>query len=203
MMKPLHTILVACVLLAAPLLAAQPRVVELDPDATTIDFTLGATLHTVEGTLRLDRGEVRYDPGTGAASGEVVIDATSADTDSRKRDRKMHEKVLESDRYPEIVLEVQSVDGELPAAGDTGSMTLHGTIELHGDHHPVSIPLEVARTGDRLELVFDLRVPYVEWGLEDPSAFVLRVEKHVDVHVEATGVLSRDDGTGAAEPDQG
>ncbi len=202
-MQAIQTTLAACALVAAPVLAAQPLVVELDPAATAVDFTLGATLHTVEGTLRLDRGEVRYDPATGTASGEVVIDATTADTGSRKRDRKMHEKVLESDRYPEIALDVTSIDGELPAAGGTGSMTLHGTLDLHGDRHPVSIPVEVARTGDRLELVFDLRVPYVEWGLEDPSAFVLRVEKHVDVHVEAAGVLSEDDGAGTPEPDQG
>jgi len=71
-----------CTLALAPALRAQEAVVTLDPAATKIDFTLGATLHTVHGTFKLKSGEIRFDPATGKASGAVIVDATSGYTDN-------------------------------------------------------------------------------------------------------------------------
>ena len=51
-----------CVTFAALSLAsagrAQEIVVQLDPAQTKIEFTLGSTLHTVEGTFKLKRGTI-------------------------------------------------------------------------------------------------------------------------------------------------
>ena len=52
----------------------------LDPGTTEIRFTVGSTLHLVEGTARLVRGEIRFDPATGDADGEVVVDASSLES---------------------------------------------------------------------------------------------------------------------------
>ena len=49
--------------------AALAETFELQPQETRVAFTLGATLHTVHGTLRAKRGSVRFNPATGAASG--------------------------------------------------------------------------------------------------------------------------------------
>ena len=80
---------------ASPLWAAELEVV-VDPTTAKIDFTLGATMHTVEGSLKLKSGEVRFDPATGVVVGKLVIDATSATTSNEGRDKKMHAEVLES-----------------------------------------------------------------------------------------------------------
>ena len=55
----------------------QPVEVHLDPAQTAIGWTLNASLHTVHGTFKLKSGTITYDPATGNASGEVVVDATS------------------------------------------------------------------------------------------------------------------------------
>ncbi len=53
----------------APASVAQETLVTLDPAGAQIEFTLGATLHTVHGSFKLKHGEIRFDPATGSASG--------------------------------------------------------------------------------------------------------------------------------------
>ena len=80
----------------APTLRAQEKVFELDPANSKIQFTLDATLHSVHGTFKLKSGTIHFNPATGAASGQLVVDATSGDTENDGRDRRMHKVVLES-----------------------------------------------------------------------------------------------------------
>lgn len=174
-------------LAAAPAAAAE-RTLTLDPEATRIRFTLGATLHTVEGTARLSRGEVRFDPETGAVSGRLVVDATSADTGNEKRDRDMHDEVLESERFPEIVFAPSEMAGDFDPDGES-RLTLSGTLEIHGTSHPLTLEVTATAEGRRLTAATSFAVPYVEWGMKDPSKFILRVDKEVEVTVEAVGEL--------------
>ena len=60
---------------------AAEQTLTLDPAATRIGFELGATLHSADGSGKPERGAIRFDPDGGAASGEIVLDATSASTD--------------------------------------------------------------------------------------------------------------------------
>jgi hypothetical protein len=68
----------------------------------------------------------------------------------------------------------------------SAELKLHATLEIHGAAHPVAIPARVTElaTG-RLVVEAAFRVPYVAWGMRDPSSFVLRVAKEVDVSVRA------------------
>lgn len=200
----------ACLAPAASAASAQPEppsgtlTVVLDPDASSVTFTLGATLHTVEGSFRIEEGEITFDPATGEASGQVVVDATSGDTENDKRDRDMHAKVLESETYPEFVLIPTRIEGDFQASGSS-EVTLHGSLRIHGGEHEIALPATVAVNpaegsgaddgagGElRLEATGTFEVPYVEWGLEDPSKFLLRVSKSVEVTVRAVGRLQEE-----------
>ncbi len=170
--------------------AAEQQVVEFEPAATSIRFELGATMHTVHGTVSLDHGRIAFDSATGEASGEIVVIASSADTDNDKRDKKMHGKVLESERFPTVVLKPVRINGQLPASG-TKTVTVEADLEIHGGTHRISFPAEITAAGDdMIELSAEFDVPYVEWGLDDPSTFVLRVSKKVSVTVASRARLS-------------
>lgn len=175
-------------------LAALPGLAEtfeLQPQETRIAFTLGATLHTVHGTLRARRGSVRFDPATGAASGEIVLDAASAETGNASRDRDMHGKILESARYPEIVWRIDRVDGFPRGEAKGARVTLQGSLAIHGASHPLTATAEVAVGADRrVTATAAFKIPYVAWGMKDPSTFVLRVDKEVGVEVRAAGRLA-------------
>ncbi|MBW8878160.1 MAG: YceI family protein [Acidobacteria bacterium] len=181
--------LVSALCLAA-VLSAEPLTFQLDPQATKIEFTFGATLHTVDGTLRAKEGTVRVDPEAGTATGRIVLDATSARTGNDRRDRKMHEKILESQRYPEMVFEIERLSGKLNSLGQS-EIELHGTLEMHGTRRPIALPATVfSNDGKTVTGTGTLILSYLDWGLADPSFFILRVEKEVRVTVKAAGRIS-------------
>jgi len=172
----------------ASVLSAESVTFELDPAATFITFTFGATLHSVNGALQARRGTVKIDTDTGAASGWIVMDAASALTGVSRRDRKMHEKILESRRFPDIIFDVQHVGGKINRAGRS-ELRLQGVLDFHGDRRNIELPVVATTQGDRVTAMGSLLVPYVQWGLKDPSFFLLRVEKEVRVTVKAVGRL--------------
>jgi len=173
--------------------AATPGVpgghrVTLDPEATRVEFVLGATFHSVHGTATLTRGAIAFDPVSGAASGEIVIDARSLSTGNEKRDERMHEEVLESPAWPEIVFRPQRVEGGFVADG-ASDLTITGSMEIHGGRHDVSVVAHVRAGAGRVAGTAELEVPYVAWGMKDPSVFVLRVRKTVAIALEFGGTF--------------
>ena len=77
--------------------AAQPVQVTLDRAKTHIDWTLGDVLHTVQGTFQLKSGAILFDPKTGEASGQIVVNAASGNSGNGTRDGKMKKEVLSAD----------------------------------------------------------------------------------------------------------
>lgn len=174
--------------IAAPASASEWKV-DLDPERTSVSFALKATMHTVHGTAKLSSGSLVIDPETGAASGEIVIDAPSAETGNGSRDKKMHRKVLVSEEHTRIVLRPKRLEGKLTRGHNT-TVTVVGELELLGTPHPVTIPLDLLIEDSSFTASAEFTVPYAAWGLEDPSTFVLRVAKEVRVQVTTEGTLA-------------
>jgi len=168
---------------------AQEMSLELDPANTKIEFTVGATLHTVRGSFALNSGTIHFNPSTGAASGLVVADMTSGESGNTGRDHKMHKEVLESQRFPEATFTPTRFSGTLPAQGDC-VIHIEGVLSLHGSGHPLAldVPLQVA--GNTLTAHTHIVIPYIEWGLKNPSTFILHVSPQVDVNITAGGRLT-------------
>ena len=172
--------------------------VTFTPADTSIEFTLGATLHTVHGTFKLKHGEIQFDPATGAASGAIVIDATSGETGNSSRDHNMHASVLNSGTYPEIIFSpsrIAPVDGagslRFPLPQGTTILNVSGVIHLRGQDHDLMMPVTVERNaGGTLRVSSRFSVPYVKWGLKNPSTFVLRVSDTVNVEVQSSVHIS-------------
>jgi polyisoprenoid-binding protein YceI len=135
-----------------------------------------------------ESGSLRLDAGSGAATGHITIDATTADTGNAKRDKKMHTKVLRTDEFSRIVFKPDRLEGELALLG-THDVILHGSMEILGESHEIGIPLTISIDDARFSANGAFEIPYVEWGLEDPSTFVLRVAKVVVVTIEAEGTI--------------
>jgi polyisoprenoid-binding protein YceI len=177
--------------LAASAHAAGGRVgrLALDPHHTVVAFHVGTRLHDVRGTFALTEGTLAVDRDTGATEGSVVVDAGSGESANASRDRRMADLVLEADRFPEIRFRGLRVDGaERPDGSFAG--TLHGVLTLHGGDHEVAVAVEGRRDGDdHVSAHARFTVPYVAWGLADPSLLLLTVDPVVDVDVTTTGLV--------------
>ncbi|MGB0035068.1 MAG: YceI family protein [Candidatus Acidiferrales bacterium] len=179
-----------CLFSFVPALHAQETVVNLDPGRTKIAFTLGATMHTVEGTFKLKTAQIRFDPANGKASGTIVVDAMSGDSENKGRDKKMNAEVLESEKYREIIFTPNHVQGTLAPEGNS-QMQVAGVFRLHGQDHEMTLTLNVhVSAGNELQANAHFSVPYAQWGLKNPSTWLLHVNDSVDVDVHATGHLS-------------
>ncbi len=182
--------LMALLLLWAPLtISAQQEQVTLDPAQTKIEWTLGDVLHTVHGTFKLKSGTISFDPRTGDAGGEIVVDATSGESGNHSRDNKMHKEVLESKRYPEITFLPKHVLGKL---ADQGSSTLQvqGVFHIHGADHDLTLSIPVQKTGPNVQATSSFVIPYQDWGMKNPSTLFLRVDNKVSISIASAGKLT-------------
>jgi polyisoprenoid-binding protein YceI len=168
---------------------ANSSTVQFDPAQTKVEFSLGDVLHTVHGSFKLSNGSVQFDPATGSASGALTIAANSGDSGSDARDSRMKKNILETDRFPEIVFLPDHVKGSVPAEG-ASHLQVHGTFRIHGADHELVLPVDVQRSGDRLTLKTEFEVPYVDWGMKNPSTLLLRVDKRVRIDIQATTAIS-------------
>jgi len=184
-----RTLIVLAVGLAAASGLAQQTALALDPQKSTVSFTLEATLHTVHGNFRVRSGAIRFDAVSGAASGMIVVDATSGETGNQKRDRNMHRDVLQSASHSEITFTPTRVSGKFAPQGES-QVQVEGILKLLGAEHPITLPFDVQIAGSALRATTHFAIPYVAWGLKNPSSAFLHVAEKVEVSIVAAGELA-------------
>jgi len=185
-MKPLVT-----ALLFSAALFAQETVLEMDPAQTKVEYTLGDLLHTVHGVFTLKSGSIHFDPATGKAGGEMVVDAASGSSGSTARDHRMHKEILESTKFPDIVFRPTHVAGRIAPRG-TSQVEVHGIFSIHGADHEIVMPAEVDAAGAEYKLFAHFEVPYVKWGMKNPSNFILRVNDKVEIGIHTVAHSRRE-----------
>ena len=176
-------------LISVPAYAADYSVT-LKPDNTKIHFTLGDVLHTVNGTFVLKSGSIIFDPESGTTSGSIVVDVTSGESGSEARDKRMHANVLESGKYPEATFAPSKIDGVLAVPG-TSNVKVYGVFAIHGAPHEVTMDTRVTATSDKLNATIQCDIPYVSWGMKDPSNFLLKVNKIARLTIDIAAPLEK------------
>lgn len=161
---------------------SQLRPLAIDPAQTKVEFTLDSLLHTVHGNFQLKRGTLSFDPQSGKAHGELVVDAASGESGSPARDKRMHASILESAKYPEITFRPDRVDGKVAPEGKS-QVQLHGVFAIHGVEHEILLPAAVDAAAGQYHVSATFEVPYVKWGMKNPSTLLLRVNDKVEIAI--------------------
>ena len=120
--------------------------------------------------------------------GSIAVDAASGQSGNAKRDGKMASDELKADSFRSVTFSPKHYTGTLAPSGDS-TLTVEGTFTLLGTPHPITVPMKVHREGPAVSATGSFIVPYVQWGLKDPSIFVLRLGKDVTIKLSLAGTI--------------
>jgi polyisoprenoid-binding protein YceI len=168
---------------------AQQQTFTVNPARSSIGFALTGTGHEVHGTFHVSSGTIQFDRSAPKMSGNIVVSAVSGESGDNGRDKNMHGKVLETDRFADVTFQPQSYTGTLATTGDS-TIQVSGIFTLHGTPHDLTVPMQVHIDGQNLTAKGSFVVPYVKWGLKDPSIFILKVAKEVHIDLNLVGTVS-------------
>ena len=184
-----QSIFLAISLVTASAAHAQHQTFRVNSDTSQIAFTLGGSGHHVQGTFHVQSGSIDFDLSAQKISGSVVVAASSGNSGEPSRDKKMNSEVLETGRFDQVTFAPSSYQGTIAPSGDS-TIQVSGTFNLHGTSHDITVPMQIHIAGTELVAKGHFTVPYVKWGLKDPSIFILKVAKEVDIDMTLNGQLS-------------
>ena len=186
MNKLLATLLLAISSTLAPSALAQQQVFTVNPQASQLTFTLGDVLHSVHGTFHVQSGSITFDLSALKMSGSVVVAAGSGDSGNSTRDKKMTKDILDAPQFAVASFSPASYQGTIALSGDS-TVQVAGIFTLHGNPHELTLPMQIHIEGSNCTARTHFIVPYVQWGLKDPSTFLLRVAKEVTIDLTLVG----------------
>lgn len=183
------SLFLALPLLLATAAFAQHQTFAVNPDSSKVAFALGGNTHHVDGTFHVQSGSIDFDRGAQTISGSVVVAAGSGNSGDQGRDNKMKTDVLDVAHFADVSFVPKSYQGTIAPNGDS-SIQVTGVFTLHGTPHDLTVPMQIHIEGSTLTAKTHFTVPYVQWGLKDPSIFILKVAKVVDIDLALAGRLS-------------
>lgn len=183
------SLFLALSLIFAPSAIAQHQNFTVNPDASKVAFSLGGNTHHVDGIFHVQSGSIDFDRTAMNISGSIDVEAGSGNSGDQGRDKKMNSDVLDVAHFAEISFVPKSFQGSIAPAGDS-TIQVTGIFTLHGTPHDLTVPMQIHIEGSTLTAKTHFTVPYVQWGLKDPSIFILKVAKVVDIDLALEGKLS-------------
>lgn len=168
---------------------AQTRTFTVNPGASTVNMTLKTNHDTVSGSFHVQSGSIEYNSSADTMQGSVVVAAGSGDTGNQSRDKKMDKDILETQKYTTITFVPKSYTGTIAASGDS-TIQVAGTMTLLNKPHDITLPMQVHMDGSSCTVKSNFEIPYVQWGLKDPSFLIFKAEKQVGIRLNLIGQVS-------------
>jgi len=155
---------------------------QIQPSSSPVEFlaTGRPGFLKIKGTGAFAEGSVtQTDKGF---SGSISVNLTKIDTGIDLRNTHMHEKYLESQKYPAAILQLQSVSFD---SGNAGKCSFAGELEIKATKKPVSGSCELSRAGDQsVKVVSEFNIALDQYPIGVPSHLGITVAEKVSVKVE-------------------
>lgn len=172
--------------LATPAIAQMTYTIQ--PAKSQVQYSLKG-FHDVAGHFAVSDGTITFNRSTGAMSGTVDVAAASGNSGEPARDKKMDKDQLKVKKFPTIVFAPMKYTGTLNKTGSS-TVQVEGTFTLLGKAHAITVPMTVDINGTECTAKGSFVIPYVQWGVKDPSNFLLHMDKQVKIDLAFDGTLS-------------
>jgi polyisoprenoid-binding protein YceI len=180
----------ALVATLGPVAVAQHQTFDVNPDTSEVKMSLKTTHELVSGTFHIQSGSIEFDRSTPRMSGSVVVLAGSGKTGNTSRDKKMNKDILEVEQHATVSFEPKSYVGAIAPSGDS-TIQVSGILTLLGTPHEITVPVLVHLDGATGTAKTHFVVPYVQWGLKNPSFLIWKADNDVAIDLFLAGRLSK------------
>ena len=168
---------------------AQNHTFVVNPDASEVKMTLNTTHEVVVGTFHIQTGSIEFDRGNSKMAGSVIVVAGSGKTGNDSRDKKMYRDILQIEQHATISFEPKTFAGAIASSGDS-TIQVTGIFTLLGTPHEITIPMLVHLEGMNATAKAHFVVPYVQWGLKNPSFLIWKADNDVAIDLNLVGAIS-------------
>jgi polyisoprenoid-binding protein YceI len=173
----------------APAALAQHQTFVVNPDASEVKIELNTTHEVVNGTFHIQSGSIEFDRSAPKMSGSVVVLAGSGKTGNDSRDKKMNKDILKVDQFATVSFASKAYNGTIAPSGDS-TIQVSGVFTLLGNPHDLTIPMQIHIDGSKATARAHFVVPYVQWGLKNPSFLIWKAENDVAIDLNLVGQIS-------------
>jgi polyisoprenoid-binding protein YceI len=180
---------VALALIFAPAILAQPQTFAVNPDSSEVKIKLNTTHEVVNGTFHIQSGSINFDRAASHISGTVIVAAGSGKTGNDSRDKKMNKDILKVEQFGTVSFAPKSYSGTVAASGDS-TIQVSGVFTLLGTDHDLTIPMRIHIDGSKATAKGQFVVPYVRWGLKNPSFLIWKAENDVAIDLTLVGNIA-------------
>jgi polyisoprenoid-binding protein YceI len=168
---------------------AQHQTFAVNPDASEVKMTLKTNHEIVNGTFHVQSGAIEFDRSAPKMSGNVMVAAGSGKTGNDSRDKKMDKDILKVDQYTTVTFAPRTYAGTIAPSGDS-TIQVSGVLTLLGAPHDITVPMQIHLEGSKATAKTQFIIPYVQWGLKNPSFMIWKAEDDVLINLNLTGQIS-------------
>jgi len=102
----------------------------------------------------------------------------------------MNKEILEVEKNATVSFEPKSYAGAIAPSGDS-TIQVNGIFTLLGTPHEITVPMLVHLDGTSATAKTHFVVPYVQWGLKNPSFLIWKANNDVAIDLYLSGRLSK------------
>lgn len=179
----------ALAIILVPVARAQHQTFVVNPDASEVKMTLKTTHELVTGTFHIQSGSIEFDRRATKISGSVVVASGSGNTGNGSRDKKMNKDILRVEHYTTVSFAPKAYTGTIAESGDS-TIQVSGAFTLLGTSHDLTIPMQIHMEHSKATAKAQFVIPYVQWGLKNPSFLIWKAENDVAIGLNLSGQIS-------------